>query len=428
MGWSEIKKRISMPIFSNDGITEILKSCMLENGQNKKHSASIKMKDYKEPEHKEEKIEEHEIKRIQYDIIRYMANSLINDFKMNESNSHISNFITGWKEKNPEIDITIDELKRITMLSDNQITSLLNREPKVTNIDKFLNKVNNCVDFSKYVGTHMGDNPVYPFQREKYSKRIYLNTPRNNIDTYNFLSLYIKKCIDKRIPFDMKAFGSEEHETDQLDGTVLYSNNNFFEKHLEIIQSIIKENPEIMSSFGTPIYTGGSVLEADGNCYYAVTAGIPEKGSASYNMHIDKTINSAYLISCGKLIKKFFPVIAKEYRELDDETKSVIEKLNKLDDYSSLEILNITTLSSRKIRENIRDLGYKIITFKQKNSSQRESEQIMDSLKDDFSHNFTLISSLLKFRDKNHINIPIYQDESFLELDRKHEIGERESL
>lgn len=424
MGWNDIKSRVYTPIITPEGIIEVLKSCMLKDGQNKSHSASIKMEGYKEPEHKGKEIDITEIEKTQFDLIRYMAKSLLTSCDENETNSYLSQFIPGWKEKNHEIDITIDELKRIIGLSDNQIKSILNRTSKVTNIDKFVDKVNNSVDFNKYAGTHMGDNPIYPFERAKYSKRIYFNTPRNNIDTYKFLSLYIKQCIDRRIPFDMKAFGSEEHTNDQLDGTVLYSNNDFFDAHLDIVQKIIEENPELVNTFGTPIYTGGSVKDKNGNFYYSVAAGIPENGSASYNMHIDKIINSAYLISCGKLIKQYFPVIAKEFRELDDETKDIIEKLNKLDEYSPLEILNITTGANREVRESIRKLGYTIITFKQETSSQKESEEIMKKLKSNFLGNFKLMSSILKYRDKNHTEVPIYQDASFMEYAKSHETRE----
>ncbi len=419
MGWYDIKNKISTPIITSDGITEILKSCLLKDGQNKIHSASIKMDNYKRPEHKEE-VDESEVKKIQFNLIRYMAQSLLKDCDLSKPNLYISKIMPGWKEKNPELDITVNELKRIILLSDNQIESILNRNQKVTNIDKFIYKVNTSIDFNKYNGTHMGNNPIYPFRRTQYSKRIYFNTPRNNIATYKFLSLYIKQCIDKRIPFDMKAFGSEEHEIEQLDGTVLYSNNEFFEDHLDIIQKIIKENPELMSSFGTPIYTGGSVKEKNGTCYYSVAAGIPENGSASYNKHIDRVINSAYLISCCKLIKQYFPVIAKEFRELNDETKDIIEKLNKLNEYSPLEILNSTIKLSKETKKNIRQLGYRIITFKQQSSSQKESEEIMDKLKTSFLSNFKLMSSLLKFRDKNHTETPIYQDADFIEYDRNH--------
>ena len=112
MGWYDIKNKISTPIITSDGITEILKSCLLKDGQNKIHSASIKMDNYKRPEHKEE-VDESEVKKIQFNLIRYMAQSLLKDCDLSKPNLYISKIIPGWKEKNPELDITVNELKRI---------------------------------------------------------------------------------------------------------------------------------------------------------------------------------------------------------------------------------------------------------------------------------------------------------------------------
>ena len=143
MGWNSIKSKISTPCMTSDGITQILKSCMLDDGQNKSHSASLKINGYEEPKHNMEKVDENEVKKIQFDLIRYMAHSLLENCDSMESNSYVSKFIHGWKEKNPKIDITIKDLKKIAEMTDNEIEKRLNRTNRITDIDRFIEVLKN---------------------------------------------------------------------------------------------------------------------------------------------------------------------------------------------------------------------------------------------------------------------------------------------
>lgn len=425
MGWKEVKRRVSLPILTPDGITAIIYSCLEKEGKNKKHSRSIVLDDYKSPVDDEESISEIEVEKIKFDIIRHMAQSLLRDCDVRDSSKTISQFMSRWKEKNSGLDITLGELQEITTMSDEDIRKSI-AEKSENNICGFINRVyrTSC----DLAGEHNGENPIYPFERplpsEKntlwgYNKRLYLNPSLKNISTYKFLAEYIKKCIDRRIPFDMKGFGSMAHSAEQLDGMILYSSNEYFDHHIECLEEVIKENPEIMRTFGSPIYTGARVSNENGDVYYTVGAGFPcTYRNQTYNDYIDSAINMTYLTSAARLIKQYFPLISTEYRKLDEETKTLINKLNSLEQCSAKELQRIE-LGFKDQKETIRELANKIITYKKEKGTKQEKEETMGKLKVTFSNNFKVICSALKFNDKEHINTPIYADGSFLDFEQR---------
>lgn len=426
MGWKEVKRRISLPILTPDGITAMIDSCIEKHGMNKTHSRSIVMYGYKNPVDNEESVSEVEIEKIKFGIIKHMAQSLLRDCDIGDSSKTISQFISGWEEKNSGLDVTIEELQEIATMSDEDIKKSI-IEKSDDNIGHFISKTykTSC----NFENDHNGKNPIYPFEEtsdtEKntltgYNKRLYLNPPHNNISTYKFLAEYIKKCIDRRIPFDMKGFGSQDYIPGELDGMILYSSNKHFDYHLECLEEVIKENPEIMKTFGSPIYTGARVNDENGEVYYTIGAGFPcTHRGRTYNGYIDSAINMTYLTSSAKLIKQYFPLILTEYRKLDEETKNLILKLNSLEKCSAEELRRIETLEFKEQKDTIRELAYKIITHKKEKGTEQEQEEVMGKLKATFSNNFKVICSALKFNDKTHINTPIYKDDSFLDFERQ---------
>lgn len=425
MGWKEVKRRISMPILTPDGISTMVDSCLKKDGKNIRHSRSIVMDDYKSPTDDYESVSEVEVEKIKFGIIRHMAQSLLRDCDAGDQSKTISQFISGWKEKNSGLDVTIGELQEIATMSDEDIKKSIT-EKSGDNIGGFINKV--YITSCNLGEEHNGANPVYPFEKilptEKntiwgYNKRLYLNPSLNNISTYKFLAEYIKKCIDRRIPFDMKGFGSVEHSAEELDGMILYSNNEHFDDHLECLEEVIKENPEIMSTFGSPIYTGARAKDENGEVYYTVGAGFPcTYRTRTYNDYIDSAINMTYLTSSARLIKQYLPLISTEYRGLDEETRNLINKLNSLEQCSAEELQRIDS-SLKAQKETIRGLAHKIITHKTEKGTEQEKEEVMGRLKVTFSNNFKVICSALKFNDKEHINTPIYADGSFLDLEQQ---------
>ncbi len=339
----------------------------------------------------------------------------------------ISDFIPGWNEEN---NITVAELQEIASITDAQMKELIEDKNIKTNIGNFVKNVyDTSCDLEE---EHNGADPIYPFEKTMYyeinsyggyNKRIYLNPPLKNITTYKFLSEYIKKCIDRRIPFDMKGFGSLKHGETSLDGTILYSSNKYFDSHLECLEEVIKENPDLMNTFGTPIYTGAMVKDKNNRTYYTIGAGLPCQIRPPYNIslpstyndYIDRAINLTYLISSAKLIKQYFVRVLHQYKELDEDTKLLINKLSNPENCSAEELINIGNLNQM---EEIRKMSYYIISQKKEHGTKQEQQDVMDRLRTTFSNNFKMVCSVLKFKDKDHIQTSIYQDESFINFEK----------
>jgi len=431
MGWKDVKERISVPILTPDGISTMLDSCLENEGQNKRHSRTIVMDGYKSPIDDGKSVGTEKIEEIKYDLIRYMATSLLRDCDIEDTSKPVSQFYDGWNEHNKGQkleDVTVGDLQEIASMSNDEIGRLI-EEKSTSTIGNFIFKV--YVTSCDIGAEHNGAHPVYPFEAtpstEKntlwgYNKRMYLNPSLDNITTYQFLAEYIKKCIDRRIPFDMKGFGSVEHSEGELDGMVLYSSNQHFDQHLECLEEVIQENPDIMSTFGSPIYTGAKVNEENGESYYTIGAGFPcSYRNMTYNDYIDSAVNLTYLISSAKLIKQYFPIVSADYRELDEETRELIGKLSNLEQCSAEELQKIEkgNLVIKKQKETIRELAHKIIKHKEEKGTEQDKEEVMGKMKVSFSNSFKVVCSALKFRDKEHINTPIYADGSFIDLEKQ---------
>lgn len=419
MGWNKIKNRIIEPLLTSDGINEILKSCFKKNGQNTRHSRSIKIGEYREPA--EANLTEDDIKELdcRCDIVRYMAESLLKEYNEDATvNDRMNKKRILWNTD--KIDNIKYVLKQTANMSNEQIKKIANSE-----IHCFIKYVyDNCADLGS---EHNGDEPPYQVKvptKEKgtfngYNKRIYLNT-KQNMYTVDFLVKYIKKCIDRRIPFDMKGFGSFGHSISELDGTILYSNNEYFNEHIDVIEEIIRENPELMKKMGTPIYTGAMIKNFDGNCYYTITSGMPyyhgNTPMGTYNDYIDSAINNTYLIACGRVIKYYLESVIEDFRKLDAKTKKLVKDASYYYECDAEKIKFLSIIGKDQIQE-MRDFAYKIIESKRKTGTEEEKEQVMKILKNTFSYEFKTICSYLKFDDKEHIDCPIYQDGKFIEFE-----------
>lgn len=419
MGWNEVKNRIEEPLLTSDGINEILKSCFKKNGQNTRHSRNIKIGEYREPAEAvltEEDIEELDCR---CDIVRYMAESLLKEYNEDATaNDRINKDLILWYTD--KTDRIKDILKQISNMSDEQIKKIANDK-----IHCFIKYVyNNCANLGS---EHNGKVPPYQIKvppREKgtysgYNKRIYMNT-KPNMYTSEFLVKYIKKCIDRRIPFDMKGFGSLGHIISELDGTILYSNNEYFNEHIDVIEEIIRENPELMKKMGTPICTGAMIQNFDGNCYYTITSGMPcyyeNVPIGTYNDYIDKAINNTYLIGCGRIIKYYIDSVLEEYKKLDIKTKNLVKDVINYHKCDVNRIKFLSTIGKEQIKE-MREFAYKIIESKRETGTIEEKQQVMGILKNTFYHDFKIMCSYLKFDDIEHINCPIYQDKKFVEFE-----------
>ena len=449
MGWNDIKYRINESVLEPNTIDKIIKSCLEKKGMNKTHSRKIKIEGYLEPQNDEENINQDAVESLKYEIIRHIAQALLENVPQDDRAKvalPVSDYIDGWDMLD---NVKVGNLMSISKMTNDKIEELLKSDNTTNSSINFIKNVyQNCCDFEN---EHNGVNPPYNVEKtsreEKnsdpfgygYNKRIYLNPPYKNMSTYIFLTEYIKKCIDERIPFDMKGKGSLSHSEDELDGMVLYSNNTYFDKHLTILEEIINENPDLIDTFGTPICTGGMVTGKDGICHYTIASGSPQGGKSdnglkisgeniegTYNDYIDNAINFTYIIACSKLVKENISLLRSmgETVLLEDDFIKTIEYFENIGTIPSNELRTNIILSKSRTSEigkkanKIRELAYKVIDFKDMTGKE---EKYVEMLKSSFGENFERVCSILKFNDKEHIETPIYQDESFLDFVAEHE-------
>lgn len=218
---------------------------------------------------------------------------------------------------------------------------------------------------------------------EKYTKRIYLNLPLNNI-AVEFLTLYKIKCIEKAIPSKMKGMGSSGHDAGDLDTTILYSNDYYLMDHISILEEIIKERPDLVNNFGSPVISGARVSSSNGECYYTVSSGLLA----------DETSNTYY----DKLYKISFALLCSQYLNIE----------NKLD------ISALCILKNSELKEYINRLLNAL--------DQTTKTQIIED--GHFKQLVSQVSSYLRFGDLDHLDVPLYQDNIFANFIKVNEVRE----
>ena len=97
--------------------------------------------------------------------------------------------------------------------------------------------------------------------------------------------------------------GNEEANDDIVDGMVIYARNAYFKKYIEIIEEIFTETPDYKKFFGSPIATGGNIIEEDGTSYMAITHnGRVAMSNITYNDAVNKIIHYTYCYACCKML------------------------------------------------------------------------------------------------------------------------------
>jgi len=241
-----------------------------------------------------------------------------------------------------------------------------------------------------YGGSHRED--LFETRKQKsvnskttvdYTKRIYLNIPLNK-SGIDFLTQFKLKCIEKGIPSKMKGFGSSGEFTGEIDTTIIYSNDFYLLDHINILETLIKEKPELFSKMGSPVISGARVESNDGNCYYTISSGLFPNGTS--NDYYDGLYKRSFAVLCLKHINK---------KEMSKE----------LIDYC----LNV------KISEikNINNSGKEILKL------QIEAGDIeINSLINEYAEIVKYVSSMMRFNDMDHTEVPLYQDEIFMNFSK----------
>ena len=193
---------------------------------------------------------------------------------------------------NPNIDFTKEQLNYIHNLP-------------LDNLEIFMDVIDtNLIPSNLYGSTDVwqaldpkGAKFDYLYNVQETGKyRVYINTPQYSEQTDTFLTDYMKMCISKKLPFNMK--GSQEVGKERKDNTVLYLDETHLLDYLQILDQLGQIYPEIISNFGTPPLLTNSI--ASKNCTQE-WIGFSDMGEdyflGTYNDRTRNSCMNAFLIS-----------------------------------------------------------------------------------------------------------------------------------
>ena len=180
----------------------------------------------------------------------------------------------------------------------------------------------------------------------------------------------------------MKGMGSSGYDDGDLDTTIIYSNDYYLLEHVNILESLIKERQDLFENFGTPVISGARVISNDGVCYYTISSGLLN----------DDTSNGYY----NDLYKISFAILCLKYNSSIDFNLGHIEVYSNM---KSRELNNLILEQQNLLKQNIKN-----------NNVSKEL------LVEDYKKIIKQVSSYLRFGDLNHLDVPLYQDEIFVNL------------
>ena len=193
---------------------------------------------------------------------------------------------------NPNIDFTKEQLNYIHNLP-------------LDNLETFMDVIDtNLIPSNLYGSTDVwqaldpkGTKFDYLYNVQETGKyRVYINTPQYSEQTDTFLTDYMKMCISKKLPFNMK--GSQEIGKGRKDNTVLYLDETHLLDYLQILDQLGQIHPEIISNFGTPPLLTNSIVSK--NCTQE-WIGFSDMGEdyflGTYNDRTRNSCMNAFLIS-----------------------------------------------------------------------------------------------------------------------------------
>ena len=184
--------------------------------------------------------------RCRAEILRALCISLKNEtIGYNNNGIDLRKFLSQ-KGINPNLNITKEQLDYIHSIDLSNLENFLSNievsllPPKLFESTKFWEA------FSR-TGDRM--DTLYEMHNNK-AYRIYINTPPKSDRTDEFLTDYMKMCISRKIPFEMK--GSQDKGKKAKDNTVLYISEENLLDYIQILDQLSVLHPETIASFGEP--------------------------------------------------------------------------------------------------------------------------------------------------------------------------------
>lgn len=391
---SDIIKKIlsegTVPMLTDEGLKGVIE---LYSSGDMAVSRELKLSAYKPP--KTEEVNKDYDKKYGKEILSYLLQAIkkeIEEIGIDEYESTVLRQRTfnveGYGEYIPQ---KAEVLNVLSMLDEMSIDEILEN----SEFARVLLDTN-----AKFNSDHIGDIDVLPYtptekkeHSSPYDYRLYFNPPYGETRS-QFITEYIKKCIDRKIPYNMKGFeGSKEIKIDSM---VFYTHEEYLADILEILEEIKTERPELVEAMGTPI-TSGVNYE---NYYCLAHKGRP-KTAQTFNDIVQYSMSWAMSITCAQYL------ITEKFGELSSEDKLYLQK------YLNFDCANFV---GKNHLGKIVDFGYSSFKFGKFFSQSALADlannpEFISALRE----NYLTIQSLYNFKDTEHKNMPPCLSKEFFE-------------
>lgn len=313
--------------------------------------------------------------------------------------------------------ITEEDLIRLETLTQEEILNIIDlinkyesphyicKKLKITeNLYLFIEQsISETIDLKK---EHIGirENSLFNNDNEPYTIRIYLNAPEFKL--FPFLAEYIKKCVENNLNYDMKALGDNK---DNQEGAILFANIHDILDKINILNQLIKENPNIKDYFKTPIYSSGTL----NNSLY----GISHSGIINENNNCTKSYNDYFNIICEVA---YYRTLSKIIIEIitDNKAKEIITNFISLKEvsFNKAEMISPELAEYNDVNfETIKDLINQYIPLVSSTLNiYMTDESQKESLVNEFKKSMLYISNICQNRPKkenSNIAISSYMEE-----------------
>ena len=389
MGWLDIRNRIEVPIMTDEGIEKIIDSYL--ETSNYEMSRVITLDSYRKPASRNFSNYS--------EFNNYVFLKIIEVIKLSFSTIIKNNDL---RNKGEFKDTPMEELSTLSTLSNEDYIRIINllkngEETKISNdynlsIETInsLSEIFDNLDINKGFFATSGNvihGGVCYKKNEKSTIRIYMNRDMFNKESWEFIISYMKFCVENGVALRLKPAGGDKSVIDNI---IIYSTDSDLDIIIDFIQKYIKNHPDVMNSYGSPIATGGNVVQDDGKAYYAITR---VKGyGATYNSYFNSMSKAAFANSCYPIVKKYAP-----------DSSSVLNKM-------------IMNKNSKSALDNI-VFDDKLI--KVMNEIIKKYPMVKKELMIKYRENLKRINSFITFGDLDHTEVPIFLSKELYERSTK---------
>lgn len=368
----------TVPIISLEGskclIDEYISSVIEGRSYN---TRKIELSSYKKPNDSSVSITEEESVEYTFRIVMLLIDKMRKISTLNGDRNMYNSLPNAYKNN-----FSYEQFTQIFNLSEEEIMQEIKRYDG-NDKKSFLNML---IANSRLKEDRIGKIEAVPYGNDRPHKkdadyRIYINTP-NGKNRFEFLEAFIRRCIERNIPYEMKG---EEHTGDEKDRTCIYCFDEYFEETVRVLEEIKRENPELVSDIGTPIATGL-------NCsYYAITT---SRQGATYNYWFNRVSSHAINYLCANLIKSDIGY----YSSLSEEERRQIDQISNIHNYSFDPEGRFSGASNPIVNDYI-------VRNREQIMQPETYQKLIESLK--------MMCSIANFRDFKHSNFPISLDSDF---------------